>query len=253
MRHVNEPAPSVLERRPDAPLRLAHLVERCLEKDPAERPSMDACVAELDATLAELDAKPDGEATMIARAPRELRRPARPRRRRSLRRPVLLLLVGLLVAGVVAAAFVAFGGDESGGASNATTIRLSGVGVYDPPPGDGEEHNDLVGNATDGDLDTYWTTETYRAFTKDGVGLVLDAGRDVDLATVTVRTSTPGFTAELRAGDSPTSFPDTVAGGRTVADGTTFEVGGGKERYFLLWITSLDSVARVSEVTARAS
>jgi eukaryotic-like serine/threonine-protein kinase len=253
MRHVNEPAPSVLERRPDAPLRLAHLVERCLEKDPAERPSMDACVAELDATLAELDAKPDGEATMIARAPRELRRPARPRRRRSLRRPVLLLLVGLLVAGVVAAAFGAFGGDESGGASNATTIRLSGVGVYDPPPGDGEEHNDLVGNATDGDLDTYWTTETYRAFTKDGVGLVLDAGRDVDLATVTVRTSTPGFTAELRAGDSPTSFPDTVAGGRTVADGTTFEVGGGKERYFLLWITSLDSVARVSEVTARAS
>jgi eukaryotic-like serine/threonine-protein kinase len=252
MQHVNEPAPSVLERRPEAPLRLAHLIERCLEKDPAERPSMDACVAELDATLAELDARPDGEATMIARAPRELRRPARPGKKRSFRAPVLLVLAALLAAGAVAAAFVAFGNDQ-GGAASPATVRLSAVGVYDPPPGDGREHDDLVGNATDGNPDTYWTTETYRAFTKDGVGLVLDAGRDVDLGTITVRTDTPGFTAELKAGDSETDFPDIVADGRTVEAATTFDVGGGKARYYLLWITRLDSLAHVNEVTARAS
>jgi serine/threonine-protein kinase len=253
MQHVNEPPPSVLEQRPDTPLRLAHLIERCLAKDPAERPSMDACVAELHATLAELDARPDGEATMITRAPRELRRPERPRKRRSLRSPVLLLLAALLAVGAIATAFVAFGNDDEGGASNATNIRLSAVGVYDPPPGDGSEHDDIVGNATDGNPDTYWTTETYRAFTKDGVGLVLDAGRDVDLATITVRTNTPGFTAEIKAGDSNSDFPDTVADGRTVENGTTFDIGGGKARYYLLWITRLDSLAHVNEVTARAS
>jgi len=253
MQHVNEPPPSVLEHRPDAPLRLAHLVERCLAKDPAERPGMDACVAELDATLAELDARPDGEATMITRAPQELRRPARqPRKKRSYRSPILLLLAALLVVGAVATAFVAFGKDEEG-AANPTTVSLSAVGVYDPPPGDGKEHDDLVGNATDGNPETYWTTETYRAFTKDGVGLVLDAGRDVDLATITVRTTTPGFTAEIKAGESTSSFPDTVAGERTVEDGTQFDIGGGKARYYLLWITRLDSLARVNEATARAS
>jgi len=253
MQHVNEPAPSALEGRPDAPLRLSHLIERCLAKDPSERPSMDACVAELDATLAELDARPDGEATMIARAPRELRRPARPRRKRSLRSPVLLVLAALLAVGAIATALVAFRNDDGGGASNATTIRLAAVGVYDPPPGDGREHDDIVGNATDGNPDTYWTTETYRAFTKDGVGLVLDAGRDVDLATITVRTNTPGYTAEVKAGESPSSFGDTVADGRTVANATTFTIGGDKARYYLLWITRLDSLAHVNEVTARAS
>ncbi len=38
MRHVNEPVPSLLERRTDCPLRLASLVERCMAKEPAERP-----------------------------------------------------------------------------------------------------------------------------------------------------------------------------------------------------------------------
>ena len=58
MQHVNEPVPSVLDRRPDTPLRLASLVERCMAKDPADRPpSMDDVVGELEACLAELDAK----------------------------------------------------------------------------------------------------------------------------------------------------------------------------------------------------
>ena len=251
MQHVNQPPPNVLERRPDAPLRLAHLIERCLAKDPAERPSMDACVAELNATLAELDARPDGEATMITRAPRELRRPARPRKKRSLRSPVLLVLAALLVVGAVATAFVAFGNDDEGSA-NPTTVRLQAVAAYDPD-GDQSEHPERVPFATDANPDTYWTTETYRAFVKDGVGLVLDAGRDVDLSTITVRTNTPGFTAEIKAGDSDSSFPDTVADARTVENATTFDVGGGKARYYLLWITRLDSVAHVNEVTARAS
>ena len=42
LQHVNEPVPSVLAARPEAPLRLAALVERCLAKSSSERPgSMD--------------------------------------------------------------------------------------------------------------------------------------------------------------------------------------------------------------------
>ena len=38
MQHINEPAPTSLERRPDVPLRLASLVERCMAKVPATGP-----------------------------------------------------------------------------------------------------------------------------------------------------------------------------------------------------------------------
>src|ERR687887_2873065 len=71
MRHVNEPAPSVLERRPDAPARVAHAVARALEKDPAARfPTMDAFAAELEACLAALEPGPDADdVTLVRQAP----------------------------------------------------------------------------------------------------------------------------------------------------------------------------------------
>src|SRR6185436_16280454 len=55
MKHINEPAPSVLERRGDIPVRDAAAVDRALAKDPRARfPSMDAFAAELEACLSEL-------------------------------------------------------------------------------------------------------------------------------------------------------------------------------------------------------
>ena len=180
LQHVNEPVPDVLERRPDTPLRLAALVGRCLAKSPADRPaSMDEVVDELAACLAELDAKEGEEATMIVRrpavaAPRRHPAPSRQRRRRLL---LPVALAALLLAAVIGAFLLARGDDgasevgDGGGA-----VRLQAVASFDPPPGDGEEHDERVADATDGDPATYWTTETYEAFTKPGVGLVLDAG-----------------------------------------------------------------------------
>ncbi|HEV2901962.1 MAG TPA: protein kinase, partial [Gaiellaceae bacterium] len=56
LKHVNEPTPSVLERRPDVPPRVALAVERAMAKSPDERfASMDELVDELEACLAELD------------------------------------------------------------------------------------------------------------------------------------------------------------------------------------------------------
>src|SRR3954471_9979436 len=69
MRHVNEPPPSLLERRPDVSLRLAAAVERALEKDPADRfPSMRDFAMELRTCLHELGSF-DAEATFVARSP----------------------------------------------------------------------------------------------------------------------------------------------------------------------------------------
>ncbi len=254
MRHVNEPPPSVLERRPDTPLRLAGLIEHCLAKSPEERPTMQDCVRELGATLAELDARPDGEATMITKAPRELRRPPRQRAKRGNRKPVLLALLALAAVAAVVAAVLAFGGggDGGGGSGGGKAVRLAGVGSYDPD-GDQSEHPEKASLASDGNPATYWTTETYDAFTKPGVGLVLDAGGDVDLSSLTLTTDTPGYTAEIKASESATSFPDaTIAGERTVGSSTTFPLDGGKARYYLVWITRLDRLAHVSEVTAKS-
>ena len=68
MKHVNEPVPNVLEQRPDTPLRLASLVERCMAKVPADRPaSMDDVVASSRRCGTSSQAKADGEATMIVK------------------------------------------------------------------------------------------------------------------------------------------------------------------------------------------
>jgi hypothetical protein len=250
MRHVNDPVPSVLEARPDCPIRLAVLIERCLAKSSGERPAMDEVVQELEATVADLDARPDGDATMIVRPPR----PQRAERRRSApgawrRRLLVLALVALLVVAAAAAAFIVLGDDDSGGSSGSegAAVPVQAIASYDPEGGDGE-HDEKVVDATDGDPVTYWTTETYRTFAKDGVGIVVQP--DGDVTSLTVRTDTPGYTAEVLAGDSPTSFDRTVSPAKTVERTTTFDLDG-SGRYLLIWITALDSRAHVNEVTGR--
>jgi eukaryotic-like serine/threonine-protein kinase len=255
MKHVNDPVPSVLDARPDVPIRLASLIERCLAKQSADRPaSMDEVVAELEAVQAELDAREDGEGTMImrrpaavpARPPRQKRRP--PRGRRALLWPVLLGIV-LLAAAVGGILFTMRDDGTPGGAAGGAPVTLEGVASYDPPPGDGEEHSERVADATDGNPATYWTTESYRAFSKPGVGLVLKVSGTPQRLTLT--TDTPGFNAEIRAGSSPDGPFDTVvaADARTAAI-TTWELHDTDAPYLAVWITALDGVAHVNEVEA---
>ncbi len=255
LKHVNEPVPSVLERRPDCPLRLAALVERMLAKSPSERPpSMDEVVHELEVCLADLGTQPDGDSTMILKSPvAATRRPRPPKPRARRRRRGLLLLLALL--GVVAAAAAALlltrddGGD---GAQAGLAAKLQGVASYDPF-GDGVEHPERVADATDGDRTTYWTTESYQDFsaTKEGVGLVLDAGTARALSSLRVTTDTPGFEAEIRSGTSRTGPFETVVGAsRTVGARSTWELDGDDARFYVVWITGLDGNAHVNEVEA---
>jgi hypothetical protein len=250
MKHVNEPPPNLLEVRSEVSLRVAAAVDRALEKDPEQRfPTMDAFAAELDACLAELD-RGDADATMVIPA---LRR----RRRKSVSRwPVgITVLAVLAIAAIVVGLLTLAEGDE--GQSAGAPIGLLGIGSYDPR-GDDSEYTEKVSFATDGKRDTFWTTEHYNSpdlSWKEGVGVVLDAGRPVEAATIRVRTDTPGYTAQIRAGNLLAGPFRPVSGSQTVAGTTTFDVDADAPmRYYVIWITSLEGrVAHVNEVHAFGS
>jgi eukaryotic-like serine/threonine-protein kinase len=255
MRHINEPPPPIRDRRPDVPPRLEAAVQRAMAKDPADRFStMGEFCQELDACLAD-ELQGTSQGTQVMPPPRARRRGVSPW-------PIVLLVLALIAIGAVLAFLIvrgipSWGTGSSGGGAAAPSAppHLTAVGA-DDPFGTGGEHDSIVGNATDGKVGTYWNTEHYDdapSLGKPGVGLVLDAGRSVQLHQIGIATSTPGFVAKIRAGDAPTDFPHTVSPLKTVNDGTTFDIGSGKYRYYELWITRLGGDyhdARVNELRA---
>jgi len=253
MKHVNDEVPNVVERRPDTPLRLATLVERCMAKLPAERPaSMDEVVSELESVGAELDGKDGGESTMIVKA-KPAPTPKRAQRRRAPRKPFPVwpaLFGALVLAAVVGGILLASRGGDDPGPAAGNIVELQGVGAYDPDGGDGE-HDDEAGLATDGDPSTFWRTSRYRsqlsAF-KSGVGVVLKASGKPERIALT--TDTPGFTAEIKAGSSPEGPFETVGEGKVVGPSTTWELSDADARYYVVWITELVGSAHVNEVKA---
>jgi serine/threonine-protein kinase len=264
MRHINEPPPSVRERRPDVPPRLDAALRRAMAKDPADRfASMDEFCTELQASMRELEgpSEADTDATMVVRSPSRGPRASRPRRRV----PWLPLAVAAVIAALaIAAAVVVWQhplGDSGGGTAkggNATLpakVHLTGVGAWDPD-GTGGEHGEDAPKATDGNVDTYWTTQRYDdapSLGKPGVGVVLDAGTEVDPGKLGVVTDTPGFTAVIRAGDSPTGPFRTVSASQQVGGQAVFRLHDAKARYFVVWITELGAgyrFAHVNEVKA---
>jgi serine/threonine-protein kinase len=261
MKHINEPPPSLLERRPDAPLRLVAAVERALAKRPQDRfPTMAALADELERCLAELGT-PDAERTLIAPSP--VLRESRPRRLRSRKRsrwPLILSALLLIGAAAVLVGVLALGGGSGepakGGATPpaSTSVTLRAAGDFDPYAGDGE-HPERIQDATDGDPSTYWPTQQYfDGLAKPGVGLVVDAGRSVTLESVRVSTDTPGFTAEIHTIASPTArLGPADSGSQPVGNTSTFSLRGRESRYYVVWITDLggNASAHLNEVSAR--
>ena len=265
MRHINEPPPSVRERRPDVSPRLDAAVRRAMAKDPGDRfRSMDDFAAELQGCLAELDGSgvSPTDQTIVVSPPswRERRRLRRSQAERPSVWPLIVLLAGLAVlAGVFAAVFALTGtgtkldrivGHHKSGPPVA--VPLSGMASYDPF-GDGREHDEAVALSTDRDPGTYWTTEHYDAneLQKPGVGLVLDAGAPKKLSSLTITSDTPGFTAVIKEGSSSGGPFSSPSASQTVGTRTTFSLDGPAARYYVIWITSLgdSSAVHVNEVT----
>jgi eukaryotic-like serine/threonine-protein kinase len=260
MRHVNEPPPSVLEHRPDCPLRVDLAVQRAMAKDPADRfESMDDFVAELEACLVEVDGRSDEGATMIVP-------PARPRRRsarRSRRAPgaATLVLVGLIAAALAVGGFLLLrdGGTPSvlTGKGSSKPVKLLGVSGFDPQGNNGDEHSEVASEATDGDSGTAWKTESYRSggFTKDGVGLVLQAPRRLALSKLIVQGSGTPFSAMIQASNASGGPFVNVSGRQDVAGTTTFSIDthGKGYGYYMVWLKlpTGEGQAKIDEVRAR--
>jgi len=251
MRHINEEPPSVREKRPDVPVRVDEAVRRAMAKRPEDRfPSMDAFCAELEACLAELQAA----GTQVARP--AVRRQHRPRFSAWPLIVALVVLAGAVAVGAVLILRNGNGGSPSGGSSGGA-VHLRAITAYDPIGGDGEHDADAP-KATDGQQSTYWTTESYRtapSLGKAGVGLVLDAGRRVELHHLGFTTATPGLTAEILAGNAPSGPFDAVVGAsqKVAGEQAEYTIGGGAYRYYVIWITELGAGfdnAHIDEVSA---
>ena len=266
MKHIQQPVPSVRETRPDVSPRLDAIISRAMAKHPEDRfPSTEAMVAALEAARVGTDAtpvpapRPDDGATESIPVSGPLPPPIQ-RSRRRFPLPVLIGLIAVGVAALLVALIIAGGGTDSltgngegGGGSGGSgdRIRLAALSDFDPD-GDDSEHPEVVPAASDGDATTYWTTETYSSFDKPGVGIVLDAGSDVELSELTVTSDTPGYTAVIEASTRPDGGFKTVSESQAVEDQTTFDLEGGSYRYYLVWITSLTGRAHVNEVRARS-
>jgi eukaryotic-like serine/threonine-protein kinase len=132
---------------------------------------------------------------------------------------------------------------SSRGTTGDEPLGILNAAGFDPPPGDGVEHNAEVQRVYDGDPSTTWTTEGYgsEAFggVKQGVGITVDLGQAQDVSSVTLQLPTAAQ-ATVYGGDQATSSGDEI--GRT--QGRTGEVtlqpaSPVRAQYVTVWFTSL--------------
>ena len=260
MKHVNEDLPDVQRRRPEISAAVALVVERATAKDPAERyQHAEAMIDDLETAL-EVEASraghTTGEATTVLEAvpppKRKLAGRARPTLTGLFLALVLAAIVLTLVYGISSGWFdgeSGSGGGGDGGRLSGEPVTLTAATVLDPSPGDGEEVDDLLPLAFDGDPETAWTTEHYDTpdfgGIKDGVGMYVTSERPVEAAEMGISSPTPGWDAEIYAVEG--SPPDDLEGwGEPVAsisdaderELVSLDTAGPADNY-LVWITKL--------------
>jgi hypothetical protein len=174
--------------------------------------------------------------------------------------PVLVIAIAALaIAGGLALGRLKLGGplgvrpapQQSGTLeSQLTAIAPVGGEDFDPESDDRSENRPEVPLAFDGNRTTAWTTEHYNSPVfgnlKAGVGLWIDLGKAARVSRLTITSTIPGWSFELKAGTPPDrlSAPLQDSKGRT-----TFRIGSDgritvalrtvKARGILVWITEL--------------
>lgn len=140
-------------------------------------------------------------------------------------------------------------------------IELAGITSYDPE-GDGDEHNDLVDLAIDGDPGTAWQTHRYLAANwgnlKSGVGLLVDLGTSQPVSEVDITFPEGDYAVEVYVTDEETREGAPSIGALDDASGqvtfTADEPATG--RYVLIWFSRAwagpdGEVVYVSEVSVK--
>ena len=271
MKHVKEPMPDVQRIRPEVSSALAAVLDRATAKETANRY---ASAAELGTDLEQVlgieaarAGETHGEATTVLRAlPGDTAEfvPAR------LRHPWRTGLTVALVLALIGGGVWYFAGRTEKGPGIATPsrsggsqdVRLASSAAHDfDPLGDDREHPESTQNAIDGNPSTVWDTETYdgglAGAGKDGVGLYVDAGSPIAATRLDVTTQTPGFTATVYAAAS--GPPESLEEWTAVSTPTKFSENqkvnlrtrATRYRYYLLWITELESKVTIAEAVLR--
>ncbi|MEZ5137639.1 MAG: hypothetical protein R2711_02325 [Acidimicrobiales bacterium] len=177
--------------------------------------------------------------------------------RRGRRWPVALAVVAvaLVVVGVVVAL-------QPGEAASAP-LAVGSAAAFDPPPGDGTEHDDEAAFAIDDDPSTAWTSERYRdpvaIAGKGGVGLVVSLEASGLVDGVDVQTTEGGWDASVyvASGDRPVDLAgwgEPLATTASASSGTTaVRFDGTDADHVLVWFTRLPSsgAVSVSRITVR--
>jgi serine/threonine-protein kinase len=270
MKHVREPMPDVRARRPEISASLAAVVERATAKETQNRyATAEELVSALEQALAIEAARSGeapGEATNVLRRLPSDTADFVPLRVRNRSRYVAAALLALAAAAVVAVLVV--GRTEQGtrggaapqgsGGLEPITVPTGAATDYDPA-GDGRESPTDARNALDGERQTQWDTERYRADLaelKPGVGLYIDAGRPVVTRRLDAFSELPGWEAEVYAA---ATVPQGIEGWQRVSGRQRFghqtqvqlDTAGRPFRYYLVWIVALppDRKAAINELT----
>jgi hypothetical protein len=252
MKHVNEELPNVQRRRPEISAAVATVVEGATAKDPAERyQTLEAMIDDLQTAL-EVEAsragRTTGEATSVLEAVPPPRRKLAGRNRVSV--AAVLLVLGFAAAAVAAVILISRGSVGDGNEATAVAgkeVELQDVSDFDPVGTDGEEHPEDAEFAIDGNpTGTAWTTETYNQpdYSKDGVGLYVDAGEPIVATDLQLRTEDSGWEFDVYAANEPP--PESLEDWRQVAGNETAEkvtevsldTANNEFRYYLIWSTS---------------
>jgi eukaryotic-like serine/threonine-protein kinase len=253
MKHVNEELPDVQRRRPEISAAVALTVERSTAKDPNQRYQAIAEMIDDLSTALEVEAaragSTTGEATSVLDALPPPKRKLSGRRRWSWAAVVGVLLVlaaALAVVELIASGKLGGGGAEKG---KGASVTIESATDYDPQ-GDGEEVGSKVSLAVDGNpTGTAWETEHYDSDTfagtktgpDPGVGVYVTTSSPTRPSTMIVRTSTPGWDAQVFAATS--GPPEDLSGwgepvGSVVNASSKSEIDlavAAPSRYFLLW------------------
>ncbi len=255
MKHVNEKMPDVQERRPEISSALAAVIERATAKEPKTRyPDMASCLADLEAALEVEVARAGGahgEATTVLDTVPKKRRKILTTRRVSAA-GVFIVLAATAAALLITALT---GKKESPAPAPAPTgapIEITGTQSFDPSPGDGQENDDQLKLAIDGNPGTGWTTETYQAPTteaavgKPGVGMIVTTAQPAVARTMRIRSEVNGWSTQIYA--SASGPPTTLQGwGKPIGDqpdmqtDSEIELSPRTAKYYLIWITKLAS------------
>jgi tRNA A-37 threonylcarbamoyl transferase component Bud32 len=243
--HMEAEPPRLRRRRAGIPKVLDAIVQRALEKDPAQRfPSASAMAEALQAIDLSDDADP-----LVVRDPTPAAGvPVLARRTRRSVVPLVMLLLAAAAGVVLAATLVRSGGTAGlpggGGETAGRAVPIAAANSFDPLGPDRSENEERAKLVIDGQPDTSWVTDRYNARTfgtKPGVGIVLRLDRSRRVGTLHVASPTQGWAAKVyvadTAGPKLADWGTPVDSHDNIAGNVDFDLKGRQAGAVLIWIT----------------